>query len=151
MESPTDQMRQHVKNIWPVACQAPLSMEFSRIPEWVASPFSIGSSWPRDKNQVSYIEGRFFTAWATGNPPKCSKFHKCHKKEYLYYYYFILKIMFMLPWWLRCKESVCNAGDPDLILGSGRSSGEGNGNPLQYSWLETSMNRGAWRFESIWL
>ena len=43
------------------------------------------------------------------------------------------------------KESVCNAGDPGLILGSGRSPGEGNGNPLQYSCLENPMNRGAWR------
>ena len=32
------------------------------------------------------------------------------------------------------KESGCNAGDPGLIPGSGRSTGEGNGNPLQYSW-----------------
>ena len=32
------------------------------------------------------------------------------------------------------KESTCNAGDPDLIPGSGRSSGEGMGYPLQYSW-----------------
>ena len=31
------------------------------------------------------------------------------------------------------KESACNAGDPDLITGSGRSPGEGNGYPLQYS------------------
>ena len=32
------------------------------------------------------------------------------------------------------KESTCNAGDSSLIPGSGRSAGEGNGNPLQYSW-----------------
>ena len=32
------------------------------------------------------------------------------------------------------KESVCNAGDPSLIPGSGRSAGEGKGYPLQYSW-----------------
>ena len=50
----------------------------------------------------------------------------------------------MLSWWLRCKKSVCNAGDPGLIPGSGRSSGEGNGNPFPYSLLENSMNRGAW-------
>ena len=42
------------------------------------------------------------------------------------------------------KESACNAGDLDLIPGSGRSPGEGNGNPLQYSCLENSMDRGAW-------
>ena len=43
------------------------------------------------------------------------------------------------------KESPCNAGDPGSILGSGRSPGEGNGNPLQYSFLKTPMDGGAWR------
>ena len=43
------------------------------------------------------------------------------------------------------KESACNAGDPGLIPGSGRSSGEGNGNPLQYSWLQNPMDRGSWK------
>ena len=42
------------------------------------------------------------------------------------------------------KESACNVGDPCLILGLGRFPGEENGNPLQYSCLENSMDRGAW-------
>ena len=42
------------------------------------------------------------------------------------------------------KEFACNAGDMGLILVSGRSPGEGNGNPLQYSCLENSMDGGAW-------
>ena len=42
------------------------------------------------------------------------------------------------------KESACNAGDLDSIPGLRRSSGEGNGYPLQYSCLENSMGRGAW-------
>ena len=42
------------------------------------------------------------------------------------------------------KESACNAGDPGLIPGLGRLPGEGNGNALQYSCLENSMDRGAW-------
>ena len=42
------------------------------------------------------------------------------------------------------KESAYNAGDPGSIPGSGRSPGEGNGNLLQYSCLENSMDRGAW-------
>ena len=42
------------------------------------------------------------------------------------------------------KESDCNAGDPGLIPGLGRSPGEANGYPLQYSCLENSMHRGAW-------
>ena len=40
------------------------------------------------------------------------------------------------------QESACNAGDPGLIPGLGRSPGEGNGNPLQYSCLENFMDRG---------
>ena len=43
------------------------------------------------------------------------------------------------------KESACSAGDPGSIPGLGRSSGEGNGYPLQYSCLENSMDRGSWR------
>ena len=42
------------------------------------------------------------------------------------------------------KESACNTGDGGLIPGLGRSPGEGNHNPLQYSCLGNSMNRGAW-------
>ena len=38
------------------------------------------------------------------------------------------------------KASACNAGDPGSIPGLGRSPGEGNGNPLQYSCLENSTN-----------
>ena len=43
------------------------------------------------------------------------------------------------------KESACNAGDQGSIPGLGRSPGVGNGYPLQYSFLENSMDRGAWR------
>ena len=42
------------------------------------------------------------------------------------------------------KESACNVEDLGLIPGSGRSPGEGNGNPLQYSCLGNPMDRGAW-------
>ena len=42
------------------------------------------------------------------------------------------------------KESTCDSGDPGLIVGSGRSPGEGNGYPLQYSCLENAIDRGAW-------
>ena len=46
-----------------------------------------------------------------------------------------------LPWWLG-KESACDAGDLGLIPGLGRFPGEGNGNLLQYSCLENSMEPG---------
>ena len=43
------------------------------------------------------------------------------------------------------KEFAFNVGDTDWIPGSGRSPGEGHGNPLQYSCLENPMDRGAWQ------
>ena len=42
------------------------------------------------------------------------------------------------------KESACDVGDLGSIPGLGRSPGEGNGNPLYYSYLENPMDRGAW-------
>ena len=45
----------------------------------------------------------------------------------------------------KFTEPACNAGDPGSIPALGRSPGEGNGNPLQYSCLENPMDRGAWR------
>ena len=61
---------------------------------------------------------------------------------------FINKYLSLLPQWLSIKESAGNAGDAGdsgSILGSGRSPGGGNGNPLQYSCLENLMDRGAWQ------
>ena len=46
--------------------------------------------------------------------------------------------------WLSAKVSACSAGDMDLIPGLRRCSEEGNGNPLQYSCLKNSMNKGTW-------
>ena len=48
------------------------------------------------------------------------------------------------------KESACNAGDLDSLLGSGRSPREGNGNPLQYSCLDSSTDRGTMAGHSPW-
>ena len=53
-----------------------------------------------------------------------------------------------LPQWLSSEESACsagNSGDAGLIPVSGRSPGGINGNPLQYSCLENSMDKGAWQ------
>ena len=55
-----------------------------------------------------------------------------------------IKAVWGFPWGLDDKESACNAGDPCSIPGLGRSPGEGNGNPLQFSSLENSIDRGAW-------
>ena len=58
------------------------------------------------------------------------------------------KKLFGLPASSDGKESACSAGDSkdeSSIPGSGRSLGEGNGNPLQYSCLENPMDRGSWQ------
>ena len=49
------------------------------------------------------------------------------------------------PQWLSSKEPAYNSGGLILIPGLGRSPGEGKGNPLQYSCLVNSKDRGAWR------
>ena len=49
------------------------------------------------------------------------------------------------------KESACNAGDLGSIPGSGKSPGEGNDNPHQYSSLENPMDRGAWQATVHWV
>ena len=58
-----------------------------------------------------------------------------------FFFFFIVRA---LPWGSEGKASACNAGDPGSIPGSGRSLGEGNGSPLQYSCLENPMDGEAW-------
>ena len=97
----------------------------ARILEWVAVSFSRGTSQPRDRTRVFHIVGIRFTIWAT------REVHLYHEVGF--------------PGSSNGKESACSAGDLGLIPGLGRSPGEGNGNPLQYSCLENPMDRGAWR------
>ena len=56
-----------------------------------------------------------------------------------------MQIKMGFPRCLDGEESACNAAEPGSIPGLGRSTGEGNGNPLQYSSLENLMDRGAWQ------
>ena len=77
---------------------------------------------------------------------KCKK-AKCLSSKFIKDYILIHRASLGLD----SKESACNAGDPGLIPGSGRSPGKGNGYPLQYSCLENSMDRGAWQQYSMGL
>ena len=56
----------------------------------------------------------------------------------------LLRAFMGFPGGSEVKASVCNMGDLGSIPGLGRFPGEGNGNPLQYSCLENSMDGGAW-------
>ena len=62
----------------------------------------------------------------------------------------MLKQILCFPGGSEVKVSAYNAGDLGSICGSGRSPGEGNGNPLQYSCLENPMDRGAWWVAKSW-
>ena len=64
---------------------------------------------------------------------------------HIYIHFLILYLICGLSWWLSGKDSACSAGNVGLIPGSGRSTEEGKGYPLQYSGLKNSMDRGAWR------
>ena len=67
----------------------------------------------------------------------------------LFMVYSLFKLSF--PGALDGKESACNLGDLGSIPGSGRSPGEGNGNPLQYSCLGNPMDRGTWWATVHWV
>ena len=66
-------------------------------------------------------------------------------KSLLQYQFFSTQISLDFSGGSDGKASACNAGDLGLITGMGRSPGEGNGNPLQYSCLKNSMDGGAWQ------
>ena len=65
------------------------------------------------------------------------------------YFFFTRDSSVGFPGGSDCKNSACNAGDLGLIPGSGRFPGEGNGNPLQYSCLESSIDRVEGRLQSM--
>ena len=101
----------------------------ARILEWVAYPFSSGSSWPRTQTGVSHIISQY-------------KLYQDIEYSFLCYTLRASQVALVV------KNSSANAGDirdACLIPGLGRSPGEGNGNPLQYSCLGNPMDRGAWR------
>ena len=102
----------------------------ARILEWVAFPFSRGSSRPRDQTQVSLIAGGFFTSWATGKPKNTGK----STGEGIGYPE--AQAFLCFPFGSAGKES---AGDLGSVLGLGSSTGEGKGYLLQYSGRENSM------------
>ena len=116
-----------------VAHQVPLPIGFPRQEYWSGLPVPTPGHLPNPgKDPVSIasptLADGFFTTVPPGKP-------------------FNNNASYGLPRWFSGKESACqcrDTGDMGLILGSGRSPGGGNGNPLQYSCLENPMDRGAW-------
>ena len=88
------------------------------------------------KNFIYFIFGKFLSEYM----------NKKYSKLFVHCY-----IVYTFSGGSDSEESACNAGDLSSIPGSGRSSGEGNGNPLQYSCLENSMDRGTCGLHSMGL
>ena len=120
--------------------QAPLSIGFSRQKYWRRLPFpSQGDlSHPEIKPVCPAVAGGFFTTKPPGKPSETST------SPLIVTSYIPLHNSRDFPDDSGGKESACNARDTGLIPESGRYHWEGNGNPLQYSCLGNSMDRGTW-------
>ena len=101
-----------------------------------------------DLSHLNFLNEKPQTSTCSHRPlQKDESVHLCEKVGFW-------GVCLMLPWYIihvegfpggsEVKVSAFNMGDLGSIPGSGRSPGEGNGNPLQYSCLENPMDRGAW-------
>ena len=121
---------------------------WARILEWVAMPSSRGSSQPRDWICILHVTctgSWLLYHWCHLGCPVCTTVPS-HRLAHLQLQLQRKRVIFLQIGNVKSdgKESACNVGDPGLILGLGRSPGEGNGNPSQYSCLENSTDREAW-------
>ena len=90
----------------------------------------------------SPLEGRD-DLWLTSNPLNMVNMMRCQLWHIIWQRWYDVTFR-GFSGGSEVKASACNVGDPGLIPGLGRSPGEGNGNPLQYSCLENPMDGGAW-------
>ena len=107
----------------------------------VLDPFSLQAlcKYNLIQNAVLFLAKKF-------NCEFLSKAHLTHSVPLVHLKHnYIFTILIYMPLFSHSKASVCNAGDPGSIPGLGRSPGEGNGTPLQYSCLENPMDGGAWQ------
>ena len=144
-EGPEKDWEEQCRPLFPWPGLTPLSLlrEDTGPIDWAVDIFSGWAKSPRDKG----------TAGA-GEYIHCTHFESCHSKISNSHTVRWLHDVYVNMYWssLRMdlkpgsevKESARNVGDMGLIPGLGRSPGEENGNPLQYSCLENPMDRGAW-------
>ena len=156
---------------WTVACQAPLSMEFSRQEQWSGLPFPPPGDLPDPGIEPEFpaapaLASRFFT---TELPEKPQSLDNCKQKKWYSLvnirqsktlrWIFILEIesrslytdrrynsqgMRCFPGRSEVKNLPANAEDEGSVPESGRSPGEGNGNCLQFSHMENATDKRAW-------
>ena len=125
-------MSDSLVNPWMVTCLVPLSMRFPRQEYWSGLPFPFPGDLPDPG--VKPVSPQ----WQVGSLPLSHHQEKKYVNIYVYVY-------MGFPCGSADKESSQNMGDLGSIPWSGRSPGEGNGNPFQYSCLENPMDGGAWQ------
>ena len=112
-------------------------LEVSSVSTWTLDSLSLGYTVPHQKASIILtvvpLEGTYHSSWAAS---------RVFSVSFLFSSFIMMFLGF--PGGSDGKESACNARDLSSIPGLGRSPGEGHGNPLQYSCLETPMDRGAW-------
>ena len=127
---------------WTVAHQAPLFMGFPRQEYWSGLPFPTLGDLPNPGIKLTSLAslalagGFFYVKYVFSFLSDIQSL----PKEFL----LLSHVCSGFPGGSEGKASACNVGDLGSIPGSGRSPGEGNGNPLQYSCLENPMDGGAW-------
>ena len=126
-----------------IACQVPLSTGFSRQEHWSRLPFPSPGNLPDPGIEPGSPALQANSSWLSHQELTYVAFKK--KKKRRQNLLWQLCYIFGLPWWLRGKEFAFSEGDPGLIPGSGRSSGERNGNPLKYAYVGNPIDRRAWQ------
>ena len=122
----------------PTDCSPPSSSVHgilqARTPEWVAIPFSRGSSWPRDWSQVSCTAGRFFTVWATREAPSSSSLR-------------IKSLNYSREWgnWGSDKGQKCVS----FWEGMGEKEKRNNKHPLKCNLRRMGRNRESWSVKEL--
>ena len=103
-----------------------------------------GSRTPPDTESASTIITDFPAPRNVRNKYVLFVSHSIYGSFVLVAYSLNYRLNYRLPWWFSSEKSAYNAEDAGLIPGSGRSPGEGNGNPLQYSCLGNAIHRGGY-------
>ena len=136
--------------LWTAVHQAPLSMGYFRQEYWNGLPFPPPGDLPDPVNKLTSpaspaLQTDSLPLEPPGKPvnPKLLIYYHS-PKQHFQFARTICYHLTMFPGGSEVKASACNVGDLSSIPGSGRSLGEGNGNPLQYSCLENPLDRGAW-------
>ena len=96
------------------------------------------------KNRLTFLHGESWLGWGAVAPSGAMCIEQVTGLTHLLTQFAWAHGCLGFPGGSDGKASACHGGDPGSIPGSGRSPGEGNGNPLQYSCLKNPMDRGAW-------